>query len=339
VDAVYIINVLERYWYHTPLPIQVLQPTSRTAGERLLVLTTNDSKQNYIEIMGRSILFTLKTLAFNQQEINILSDRQMIFLSYMSDKHCQVLSWLNALHQSTVPYIPSSYKQDWTLHIDYNSKVAFAIQYVSRSMGEVYPEIAINCTAVSNFEKDSSIGCLQDEAIKEGTALEIWINNRSSTSGGPYLRQESSNSSTYYESALLDNSSMYYGSVLLDDDIDDSGMSVAIESDIVSSMDRDVRVVRQKKKTDPSPVYRMQFYAQRFWRHEQVDSNETDSHLPTESSVIDADADESESDYDIEHTNRISNSKRKSKINGEYQNPMDYSSSEDSSHWSIFLQK
>ena len=161
------------------------------------------------------------------------------------------------------------------------------IRHTSGSTEELFPEIAINCTLITDA---LSISCLQDAVnSKEMTSLRLMLinnqSNPSSTSGDPsHFHQESSNSSIYYESALLDS------------DIDDSGMSVAIESNILSSVDRDVRVVRRKKMTDPPPAYRLQFYTQRYWRHEQIDSNETVFYVPTESSVIDAD--ESESDYD-----------------------------------------
>lgn len=306
-----------------------MQLTSRIAKVLLPELTTHEVK-NEISLLTPSTI----ALKFSHQEVKVLiSDRQnlMIILSYMSmsDKHHHILSWLNSPHPlyKTIvsSYIPS-YKKDWMFHINYihmydDKKVAFGIQYISGSMAEV-----INCTA-----KDS-ISCLQDAANDDSkgmTALGLMNNpnNHSNASGGPYyLRQESSNSSIHCDSALLDN------------DIDDSGMSVAIESDI-SSMDRDVRVVRRKKMTDPSPAYRLQFYAQRFWRHEQIDSNETDFYVPTESSVIDAD--ESESGYDIiENTNRTP--KQKSKISSrrqlkdEYQNQINDLTSDDS-HWSIFL--
>ena len=298
-----------------------MQTTPGPAEERLLGLTADETKQNYFEITSIQ-----KTIAIGQQEIKVLSDHQIIILS---DKY---YSWLNSLHQSTVPYYIPSYKKNWTSHIGYymydEEKVSLTIQHTSGSTEELYPGIAINCTMITDA---SSISCLQDAVnSKEMTSLQLTLinnqSNPSSTSGGPsYFHQESSNSSIYYESTLLDS------------DIDDSGMSVAIESDILSSVDRDVRVVRHKKMTDPSPAYRLQFYAQRYWRHEQIDSNETIFYVPTDSSVIDAD--ESESDYDIEHTNRT---KQKSKINTliqEYPNMMDYSSSEDSSHWSIFLRK
>ena len=125
----------------------------------------------------------------------------------------------------------------------------------------------------------------------------------------------------------------------LDDQVTDD-LTMEIDSDEIS-IDRDVHIVRRKKITDPSPVYRQQLYAKRTWRYEQTMLNTMNSYLSA-SAQSSVDADESNSDIDtcpaIERTRK----QRKCtytidrKPKGIYHG---YSSSEEDSHWSIILER
>ena len=145
-----------------------------------------------------------------------------------------------------------------------------------------------------------------------------------------YLYQES-------ESPLSDASSPRCDHFVNIDDLD--VMSVGIDSDI-TSVDRDIRVVRHKKMTDPSPAYRQQFYIGCTWRYEQSDSSAIESCL-TVSSQNSIEADESGNDSNTrlptEHTQKQKRSKTSRQLKGK-RDQIDYSSSEDS-HWSIILQR
>ena len=148
-------------------------------------------------------------------------------------------------------------------------------------------------------------------------------NNVHSAGKSSYLTQES-------ESQLSDGSTTRC-------DVNIDIMSGGIYSG-VSSIDRDVCVVRRKTMTDPSPAYRQQFYAKHTWRYEQNDSNAMISWLPM-SSQSSIEADESDNDIDtFLPTKRTRKQKNKTDRQLKGKDQIDDSSSE-GSHWSIILKR